>query len=168
MSFNPKICLVSHEGTFSIALSDDTFNAKAISSLHCRYFWNFKVKQNNQCCPHCLRNRNMILLVILSLATMFLASQSQPVSHDRILNRMSLMEPLCDVHTSYIFPKFEKNIYGLKRKILNGVIRQRVKIIQCLELNASWAIRSTVIAKCQQNFAEVKLFSIGKWNLRYY
>ena len=104
----------------------------------------------------------MILLVILSLATMFLASQSQPVSQDRILNRMSLMEPLCDVHTSYIFPKFEKNIYGLKRKILDGVIRQRVKIIQCLELNASWAIRSTVIAKCQQNFAEVKLFSIGK------
>ena len=104
----------------------------------------------------------MILLELLSLVTLFLTSQSQPVSQNRILTRMSSMEPLCDVHTSYIFPNFEKNIYGLKRKVLNGVIRQRVRIVKCLDLNAGWAIRRTVIAKCQQNFAEVKLFSIGK------
>ena len=101
----------------------------------------------------------MILLELLSLVTLFLTSQSQPVSQDRILTRMSSMEPLCDVHISYIFPNIEKNIYGLKR---NGVIRQRVRIVKCLDLNAGWAIRRTVIAKCQQNFAEVKLLSIGK------
>lgn len=104
----------------------------------------------------------ILFLELLSLVTLFLKSQSQPVSQDRILTRMSLMEPLCDVHISYIFPNIEKNIYGLKRKVLNGVIRQRVRIVKCLDLNAGWAIRSPVIAKCQQNFAEVKLFSIGK------
>ena len=115
-----------------------------------------------------IEDRNMILLELLSLVTLFLTSQSQPVSQNRILTRMSSMEPLCDVHTSYIFPNFEKNIYGLKRKVLNGVIRQRVRIVKCLDLNAGWAIRRTVIAKCQQNFAEVKLLSIGKWNIKYF
>ena len=69
--------------------------------------------------------------------------------------RPSQDTPLCDVRTSYIFPEFGKNI-------LNGNIRQSVKVVKCLGLNAGWAIRNTVIAKCQQEFSEVKLFSTGK------
>ena len=69
--------------------------------------------------------------------------------------RPSQDTPLCDVRTSYIFPEF-------KRKILNGDIRQSVRIVKCLGLNAGWAIKDTVIAKCEQDFSEVKLFSMGK------
>ena len=76
--------------------------------------------------------------------------------------RPSQDTPLCDVRTSYIFPEFGKNTHGLKRKILNGDIRQSVKIVKCLGLNAGWAISNTVIAKCEQDFSELKLFSMGK------
>ena len=99
----------------------------------------------------------MILIELLSLVTLFITSHSRPVSKDRFPTRM------CDVHSSYILPELEMNIYGKIRKILNDeVIHQQVKIVKCQELNAGWAFKNTVTAKCQQNFAEVKLFIEGK------
>ena len=99
----------------------------------------------------------MILIELLSLVTLFITSHSQPVCQDRFLTRM------CDVHTSYILPELEMNIYGKIRKIPNDeVIHQQVKIVKCQELNAGWAFKNTVTAKCQRNFAEVKLFNKGK------
>ena len=104
----------------------------------------------------------MILIELLTLITLFLTSQSQPVFQDRILTRM------CDVHTSYILPELEMNNYGKIQKILNdGVMRQRVRIVKCIGLNAGWAFKSTITAKCKQNFAEVKLFIEGKTKIYY-
>ena len=121
--------------------------------------------------------RDMILIELLSLVTMFLSSTTSlnvELKEDdftKILHaepEMSPKEPLCDVHTSFIF--HEMNICGKKRKILNGnqkhfpqrSIRQRVRIVKCLGLNASWALKNTVRAECLQNYVDVKLYCIGK------
>ena len=111
----------------------------------------------------------MILIELLSLVTMFLASTSSlNVALKDEEPEMSPREPLCDVHTSFIH--FEMNICGKNRKILNGnqkyfpqrSIRQRVRIVKCLGLNASWALKNTVRAECLQNYVDVKLYCIGK------
>ena len=107
---------------------------------------------------------------LLSLIIFFLTNSSRSrflfsSEEDRNLTKIfysepeiSSMEPLCDVQTSYIYPQFEINILGKKRKILN----QKVRIVKCLGLNADWALKNTVKALCQQNYLEVKLFCIGK------
>ena len=87
---------------------------------------------------------------------------------------MFTWEPLCDTLTSYISPKFKKNIFGENRTILNGnshepwmnSFSQRVKIVKCLGgsdvTNAGWALKSFVKAKCKQIFGDVRLFFLGK------
>ena len=101
--------------------------------------------------------------------TLFLTSEEHPTvsltehrNLTKLLNvdiELSSMEPLCDVHTTYIFPQFGKNIYGKKRKLL----RQRVKIVKCLGLglNAGWALKNNVKVECRQNFVKVELFYKG-------
>ena len=104
----------------------------------------------------------MILFELLPLVTLFLPSQSQRVFQDR-RPRMPRMRnpwnpypenvgptPVCDVQTSYINPDFG-----------NGM-RQQVKIVKCMGLNADWAFKNTVKAECQQTYVEVKVFSQGK------
>ena len=105
----------------------------------------------------------MILFELLFLVTLFLTGQCQPVFQDRRFTRMSYVEPrgwnqypsyneptpVCDVRTSYINPE------------MGSGNRLRVKIINCLGLNAEWAFKNTVKAECQQTYVEVKLFSQG-------
>ena len=120
-----------------------------------------------QCPPHgpCILNMKMMLFELLALVNVFLTSKSHPnvsLKEDRNINEllnvdMSSMEPLCDVRTSYVFPQFGKNIFGKKRKLL----RQRVRIVKCLGLNAGWALKNFVKAECRQNFVKVELFYKG-------
>ena len=108
----------------------------------------------------------MMLFELSALVTLFLTSESHPtgsLKEERnltLLNvdmELSSMEPLCDVRTSYVFPQFGKNIFGKKRKLL----RQRVRIVKCLGLNAGWALKNFVKAECRQNFVKVELFYKG-------
>ena len=122
-----------------------------------------------QCPPHGPRilNMKMMLFELLALVNVFLTSKSHPtvsLKEDRkfpkLLNvdmESFSMAPLCDVHTSYIFPQFGKNIFGKKRKL----VRQRVRIVKCLGLNAGWALKNNVKAECRQNFVKVELFYKG-------
>ena len=108
----------------------------------------------------------MMLFELSALVTLFLTTESHPnvsLKEERnltLLNvdkELSSMEPLCDVRTSYVFPQFGKNIFGKKRKLL----RQRVRIVKCLGLNAGWALQNFVRAKCRQSFVKVELFYKG-------
>ena len=121
-----------------------------------------------QCSSHglCIWNMKMMLFELSALVTLFLTSESHPnvsLKEERnltLLNvdkELSSMEPLCDVRTSYVFPQFGKNIFGKKRKLL----RQRVRIVKCLGLNAGWALENFVKAECRQNFVKVELFYKG-------
>ena len=107
-----------------------------------------------------------MLFELSALVTLFLTTESHPnvsLKEERnltLLNvdkELSSMEPLCDVRTSYVFPQFGKNIFGKKRKLL----RQRVRIVKCLGLNAGWALKNFVKAECRQNFVKVELFYKG-------
>ena len=128
-----------------------------------------RVDNTAQCSSHCDSIGNMIMMPIKLLSILILASKISSRSifsgeEDRNLTEifhseleLSSMKPLCDEQTSYIYPQFEINILGKKRKIL-----QQVRIVKCLGLNADWALKNTVTPVCQQNFLEVKLFCIGK------
>ena len=112
----------------------------------------------------CNWNMKIMLFELSALVTLLLTSESHPnvsLKEDRNLNLlnvdMSSMEPLCDVRTSYVFPQFGKNIFGKRRKLL----RQRVRIVKCLGLNAGWALKNFVKAECRQNFVKVELFYKG-------
>ena len=101
----------------------------------------------------------MMYIKLLSLGILFFTStsKSRSISSKEKRNLTEIFnsepEPLCDVRTSYIYPQFEINILGKKRKILH----QEVKIVKCLGLNADWAMKNTVTPVCQQNYLEVKL-----------